>query len=70
MASPVSRSNLRTKLIIAERLIAEAEAAIAIRNNELVQSSEPWADAEREGMEDVLYALKVLRTAQNFSYAA
>ena len=54
----------------AERLIAQAEAAIAIRRDELAQSSGPWADAEREGMEDALYALKALRTAQNVSSAA
>ena len=54
----------------AERLIAQAEAAIAIRRNELAQSSGPSADAEREGMEDALYALKALRTAQNVSSAA
>ena len=48
----------------ADRLIAQAEAAIAMRNNELAQRSDPWADPEREGMEDALYALKALRTAQ------
>lgn len=53
-----------------ERLIAQAEAAIAVRRNELAQSSGPWADAEREGMEDALYALKALRTAPNVSFAA
>jgi len=56
----------------AERLIAEAEAAaaIAIREKELAQRSGPWADAEREGMNDALYALKALRTAQTGSLAA
>ena len=53
-----------------ERLIAQAEAAIAVRRNELAQSSGPWADAEREGMEEALYALKALRTAQDVSSAA
>ena len=54
----------------AERLIAEAESAIAIREKELAQSSGAWADAEREGMDDALYALKALRTAQTGSLAA
>ncbi len=54
----------------AEGLIAQAEAAIAIRRNELAQSSGPSADAEREGEESALYALKALRTAQNVSSAA
>lgn len=54
----------------AERLIAEAEGAIAIREEELAQSSGAWADAEREGMDDALYALKALRTAQPGSLAA
>ena len=54
----------------AERLIAQAEAAIAIRQNELAQRSGPWPDAEREGMEDALYPLKALRTAQNVCSAA
>ena len=54
----------------AERLIAEAEAAITIREKELAQISGAWADTEREGMDDALYALKALRTAQNVPSAA
>ena len=57
-------------LSYAERPIAQAEAAIAIREKELAQSQGPWADAEREGMDDAQYALKALRTAQNVSSAA
>jgi len=53
-----------------ERLIAQAEAAIALRKDEIAQNSGPWADAEREGMEDALYALNALRTAQNVPSAA
>jgi hypothetical protein len=54
----------------AKRLIQQAEAAIAMRQNELAHSSGPWADAEREGMEDALYALNALRSAQHGSSAA
>lgn len=57
-------------LSCAERLIAEAEAAITTLRNELAHSSGPWVDAEREGMEDALYALNALRGAQNGSSAA
>lgn len=44
------------------RRIAEAEEAIAIRKRELAQKKGPWVDAEREAMDDALYALKALRT--------
>jgi hypothetical protein len=54
----------------AGRLIAQAEAAIAIRKDELARSSSPWADAEREVMEDALYALKAFKTSESVSSAA
>lgn len=58
-------------LVSAGQLIAQAESAIAFRENELAQGPPgPLVDAEREAMEDALYALKALRTAPHMSSAA
>ena len=55
----------------AQPLIARAEAAIAIRKKELAKKPRgPWVDAERKAMENALYTLKALRTAQHVDYAA
>ena len=50
--------------------IAEAEEAIRLRKDELAQRTGPWGDSEREAMEDALYALNALKTAQRVSPAA
>lgn len=55
--------------VIPER-ITEAEQAIADRRHELVQSNGQYAEVEREAMEDALYALGALKTAQQVSSVA
>ncbi len=50
--------------------IAQAEEAIRSRTAELSGTAGQWADSEREGMEDALYALNALKTAQRIPEAA
>ena len=61
---------LETDRSTLENKISAAELAIAKRRGELARETGQYAQVEREAMDDALYALRALRSAQTADLVA